>query len=121
VLPASTGLRFGELAGLEWSRVDLEKGVISVARQFTHGAWSELKTADSRRRIPLARELVRQRRLHRLRTPGELVFPGHTDAEGKAHPIDYHNWRARVWAPLLKAANITGTFHMLRHFTTLRR
>jgi integrase len=108
---AETGLRFGELAGLEWSRIDLEKGRISVARQFTHGAWSELKTANSRRTIPLAKELLRQLRLHKLRTPGELVFPG---AEGK--PIEYHNWRSRVWAPLLKKADVTGTFHMLRHF-----
>jgi integrase len=49
-------------------------------RQFTHGAWSELKTANSRRRIPLAKELLRQLRLHRLRTQRELVFPG---ARGK--------------------------------------
>jgi integrase len=55
--------------------------------------------------------LVRQLRLHRLRTPGELVFPGPT-----GQPIDYHNWRARVWAPLLKRVKVTGTFHMLRHF-----
>jgi integrase len=54
---------------------------------------------------------VRQLRLHRLRTPGELVFPGPRGA-----PIDYHNWRNRVWAPLLKRAGVTGTFHMLRHF-----
>jgi integrase len=77
-------------------QVDLEKGAISVLRQFTHGAWADLKTANSRRRIPLAKELVRQLRLHRLRTPGELVFPGPT-----GQPIDYHNWRGRVWAPLL--------------------
>jgi integrase len=108
---ASTGLRFGEVAGLEWKQVDLDKGAISVLRQFTHGAWADLKTANSRRRIPLAKELVRQLRLHRLRTPGELVFPGPT-----GQPIDYHNWRARVWAPLLKKVNVTGTFHMLRHF-----
>lgn len=113
---ASTGLRFGEIAGLEWTRVDLEKGEIAVSRQFTHGAWSELKTVNSRRRIPVARELLRQLRLHRLRTPGELVFPGHTDADGKVHPIDYHNWRNRVWAPLLKKAGVSGIFHMLRHF-----
>jgi hypothetical protein len=41
-------------------------------------------------------------------------------------PIEYHNWRARVWAPLLvntdpdeehpKREPIVGTFHMLRHF-----
>jgi integrase len=43
---ASTGLRFGELAGLRYSAVDLERGVIEVREQFTHGAWSELKTAE---------------------------------------------------------------------------
>ena len=108
---ASTGLRFGELAGLEWKQLDLQKGSIAVMRQFTHGAWSELKTVHSRRRVPLAKELAHQLKLHRLRTPGELVFPGPNDG-----PIDYHNWRARVWVPVLKKAGVTGTFHMLRHF-----
>jgi integrase len=123
---ASTGMRFGELAGLQWICLDLEKGVIAVSRQFTHGAWSELKTANSRRRVPLAKELLHRLKLHRLRTPGELVFPGHTDAEGKVHPIDYHNWRVRVWGPLLRKTGpddahpdrvaVVGRFHMLRHF-----
>jgi hypothetical protein len=54
--------------------------------------------------------MLRQLKLHRLRTPGDLVFPGHTDGEGQVRPIDYHNWRARVWAPLLKKAGVTGTF-----------
>jgi len=94
---ASTGLRFGELVGLTWDLVDLEKGALVVRKQFTHGAWADLKTANSRRRVPLAKELVKQLRLHRLRTPGELVFPSASGA-----PLDYHNWRARVWEPLLK-------------------
>jgi integrase len=50
---ASTGLRFGELAGLRWSAVDFERGAIEVRQQFTHGAWSDLKTANARRTIPL--------------------------------------------------------------------
>lgn len=108
---AHTGLRLGEVMGLEWSRVDLEKGVITVARQFTHGAWSELKTENSRRRVPISKELVRQLRLHRLRTPGELVFPSQDGT-----PIDASNWHKKTWTPLLKAASVTGTFHMLRHF-----
>jgi hypothetical protein len=29
-------------------------------RQFTHGASSELKTANSRRRIPVAKELLKR-------------------------------------------------------------
>jgi len=46
---ASTGMRFGELAGLRWSAVDRERGVIHVREQFTRGAWSELKTEHARR------------------------------------------------------------------------
>jgi integrase len=118
---ASTGLRFGELAGLEWDQVDLEIGALRVAKQFTHGAWADLKTINSRRGIPLAKELVKALKIHRLRTKGVLVFPGPSGA-----PLDYHNWRARVWLPLLvstgqdedhpKRVAIAGTFHMLRHF-----
>lgn len=95
---ASAGVRFGELAGLEWKQVSLDQGVITVARQFTHGTWSDLKTTNSRRHISIAKELLRQLRLHRLRTPGGLVFPG-----PNGNPMDYHNWRNRLWAPLLKS------------------
>lgn len=38
---ASTGLRFGELAGLERDQVDLDQGGSTVAKQFTHGAWAD--------------------------------------------------------------------------------
>jgi integrase len=119
---ASTGLRFGELAGLDWECVDLEAAAIRVRKQFTHGAWADLKTVNSRRRIPVAKELAKALRLHRLRTPGPLVFPGPAGDK----PIDYHNWQNRVWRPLLaktgpdeehpKRIAIEGTFHMLRHF-----
>ena len=55
-------------------------------------------------------QVVLRRTVSRGKLP-ELVFPGSGGA-----PIDYHNWRNRVWAPLLKKAGVTGTFHMLRHF-----
>jgi integrase len=118
---ASTGLRFGELAGLEWEQVDLDVGSLQVSKQFTHGAWSEVKTVNSRRRIPLAGKLVKELRPHRLRTPGRLVFPGPSGS-----PLDYNNWRTRTWLPLLAKTGpdedhpervaVNGTFHMLRHF-----
>jgi len=76
---------------------------------------------NSRRRIPLAKELVKQLKVHKLQTPGPLVFPGPSGGT-----IDYHNWHSRVWLPLLaktgpdeenpKRVAIDGTFHMLRHF-----
>ena len=107
---ASTGLRFRELAGLKWANADLDKGVISVRDEFTHGAWSELKTDNARRRVPLAHELKHDLTVYKLRTLGELVFPASDGA-----PLDYFNWRNRVWLPLLKAAGVEGTFQMLRH------
>jgi integrase len=104
-----------------WDQVDLEIGALRVAKQFTHGAWADLKTINSRRGIPVAKELVKALKVHRLRTKGVLVFPGPSGA-----PIDYHNWRTRVWLPLLASTGpdednpnrvaIEGTFHMLRHF-----
>ena len=33
----------------------------------------------------------------------------------EAGPLDYKNFRDRVWAPLLEEANVTGTIHMQRH------
>lgn len=108
---AQTGLRMGALAGLEWSCVNLEKGEIHVEKQFAHDAWSNLKTVNSRRRVPLAKELLKQLTLHRARSPGLLVFPG-----PRGSPPRYHNWYSRVWAPLLKRAGVSGHFHMLRHF-----
>jgi integrase len=130
-LLASTGLRFGELAGLRWSAVDLERGVIQVREQFTHGAWAELKTANARRSIPLPyalRDLLKARYsalnhgsvVLRPREDDRLVF---TAPEGGE--IDANNWRTRHWLPLLKATApdakhpkrqaVTGTPHMLRH------
>jgi len=128
---ASTGMRFGELAGLRWSAIDLERGVLEVREQFTHGAWSALKTANARRSIPLPATLrallqARYRALNggsivlRPREDDRLVF---TSPEGGE--IDYNNWRLRRWLPLLKATApdaehpkrepVTGTPHMLRH------
>jgi hypothetical protein len=34
-------LRFGELACLRWSDVDLDKGTVGVARQYSHGTWAD--------------------------------------------------------------------------------
>ena len=128
---ASTGLRVGEAAGLRWSAVDLERGLIQVREQFTHGAWSELKTANARRTIPLPpalRELLRARYsalnkgsiVLRPREDDRLVF---TSPEGGE--LEYCNWRVRRWNELLEATRpdaqhpkrvaVIGTPHMLRH------
>ena len=110
----STGARLGELSGLRWSDVDLATGIITIAQQFTGGAFSELKTDNARRRIPLPQEVLKDVKLWKLRCPYTkqgLVFPSH---EGS--PLDPSNFHRRVWRPLLKAAKLPhGRFHALRH------
>ncbi|MBN7544902.1 tyrosine-type recombinase/integrase [Mycobacteroides abscessus] len=57
VLMASTGLRRGEVTGLLWSDVDLDKGELTVRHTLSRVdgelVLTEPKTARSRRRVPL--------------------------------------------------------------------
>ena len=60
----------GELASLEWDKVDI--GALRVAKQLTHGAWADLKTIKSRRGIdqyavPVPQQLGGSRREWRRR------------------------------------------------------
>jgi integrase len=111
---ASTGLRFGELVGLRWSDVSFEAARLTVAQQFTHGAFSGLKTDNARRTVPLASNIVKELKLWKLRCPPSeqgLVFPS---PDGSA--LDSSNFHHRMWRPLLARAGVThGTFHALRH------
>jgi integrase len=128
-MAASTGMRFGELAGLRWSDVSLEKGTVSVKRQYSHGAWAELKTENARRTIPLAAAVRDELKARYAALNGNVVRFGRDDrtvfcAPGGG-PLDYKNFRDRVWAPLLertgpdkehpKRERVVGTMHMLRH------
>jgi integrase len=110
----STGARLGELSGLRWSDIDLTTGIVSIAQQYTAGSFSELKTDNSRRRIPLPQEVLKQLKLWKLRCPRSdegLVFPSTNGS-----PLDASNFHHRVWRPLLKAAKLPhGRFHALRH------
>lgn len=110
----STGGRLGELSGLQWPDIDLQTGIVTIARQFTAGSFAALKTDNARRRIPLPQEVLKDLRLWKLRWPRSeqlLVFPS---PEGS--PLDASNFHRRVWRPLLKAAKLPhGRFHALRH------
>jgi integrase len=131
-LLASTGMRFGELAGLRWSCVDLERGVIQVREQYTHGAWSELKTENAKRSIPLSIAIREQLKARYATLVGNVVqmCPAQDrrlvfTAPDGGGPLDYSNWRIRRWLPMLKATAptakhpkrvaVAGSPHMLRH------
>ncbi|MGV0740335.1 tyrosine-type recombinase/integrase [Mycobacterium syngnathidarum] len=77
---AATGMRRGEVAGLRWSDVDLDKGELTVAgivvRVEKALAWTAPKTDRSRRRIPLTPGLVTELKSHRTRQAAERLAAG---------------------------------------------
>lgn len=62
VLCLYSGLRVGELIALQWSDIDFAGGTLSVSRSCHDGKYGliidEPKTADSRRLIPLPKQLL---------------------------------------------------------------
>ena len=121
------GLRQGELLGLRWEDVDLDRGVLRVRQQLQHMKREQptlkgLKTRSSRRDLDLPARLVAHLRAHRARQRRErerkgdawrehgLVFPS---AVGT--PIVPRNL-ARQFQQLLRRAGLPARrFHDLRH------
>jgi integrase len=110
------GLRFGELAGLRRSRVDLDAGTVDVAENITE-VQGKLhsgppKTRASRRRVSLPSGVVEELAVH-LRAPGrptDYVF--RAPAGG---PLRINGFRG-VWLPATMAAGLPGLrVHDLRH------
>ena len=120
-LGAVLGLRWGEVAGLRVGHVDLLRKTVTVAEQVTRGVGGAgdigpPKSAASRRAISIPTELADELSAHMTSLgltgadPEELLFPNN---EGR--PLDYSNWRRRVWEPAVEAANLEGlNFHDLR-------
>lgn len=121
VLALGTGLRQGELLGLAWEDLDLEAGLVSVRRELVRvdGAYQrvELKTAGSRRAVPLSPALVRSLQAHRARvieagfvpTATGPVFTNLAGGPLNGTWVTHHLQRA-----LERAGIRDGDFRMLR-------
>jgi integrase len=116
---AATGLRRGELFGLEWADVDFGRNLIHVHRSnyAGHVEDGDLKTDAAERTIPLfksVRKLLLERKAReRYSEPHHFVF-GST--VGTA--VDPGNFVKREFRPAVKSAGYEGRFrwHDLRHF-----
>jgi len=121
----TTGVRAGELAGLQWEDIDLDRGVLHVRRSWarrldrTFGP-KDPKTEKSKRSIPLTPETVEALRALRGRqaSSGEVADtdPVFSDAVGQR--IDTTSLAPRLRA-LLRQAGLPSDlrFHDLRHST----
>ena len=124
LLAASTGMRRGEVLGLRWCDVDLERATLQVAQVVElvkdQVSVKEPKTDRSRRTVALPATIVQELRLHRKAQAElclrlgcgryELVFP---NIDGKlVNPRHF----TKAFSREVSAAKIPHVmFHGLRH------
>ena len=109
-----TGARQGEIVGLKWSDVDLNKKQLHVKRTFNHARFFTPKTKGSIRAIDLSPVMIIELKKWKLASGGHddgLVFPTETGT-----PIEAGKLIVRYFKPALKAAGLPNIrFHDLRH------
>ena len=112
----STGLRLGELLGLQWQDIDFAGHEILVRRQWTrYSEYTEPKTSQAVRRIPVSSDVITLLAEHKLavsRTqPQDPVFASRTGT-----PLSHRNVQRRGFGAAAEAAGLHDvTFHDLRH------
>jgi integrase len=117
-LAAWSGLRWGEVAGLQVGDLDLLAGRVHVRRQAVEVSGAptvaELKTQAARRVVAIPRFVAESlaQVIPAGADPRSFVFPS-----AGGGPLPRRTWMARVWRPALRAAGLEGVrFHDLRHY-----
>lgn len=118
VLCLYTGLRIGELMALEWSDIDLQKGMIKIFKSC-HDTWQNgeyvkvidaPKTQSSERIIPLPKQLVAYLKAWKKQTVGDYVIGGE-----RRHGAPVRSYQ-KTFERVLSRLDIPHKgFHSLRH------
>jgi len=99
-----TGARQGELLGLKWGDLDLEKKQVYIQRTYTKGRFFPTKTKNSKRKVDLAPTMMIELKKWKLACPKtelDLMFPNEA-----GEPINYSNLVQRNFFPALEKAGI---------------
>ncbi len=126
VLAATTGMRRGEVLGLRWSDLDLERGAVTVVHTITTVDGriidSGTKTAKSRRRVTLDQGTLGALRAHRVAQARERLLVG-TDwrdhglvfCRPDGSPVHPDRFSTYFTTLVLQAGLKKIRFHDLRH------
>lgn len=125
MLALTTGMRWGELAGLTWGSLSLDDRVVRVTRTLVTGyggqSFDSPKSAGSRRNITLTNAAISALQKHRERQQAagisvdgcSLVFTNHGGG-----PMNHSHFTRRSFKPLLRLAGIPDTsFHAATRHT----
>ena len=127
VLAVATGLRRGELLGLRWDDVDLERGTLRVGRALIREGGrhtlGEIKTKRGRRQINLTSRSVNALKAHRKKQLEEKIMRaglyednGLIFASRVGTPVNPENLVKRSFKLLLEKVGLPEIrFHDLRH------
>ena len=109
-----TGMRSGEICGLQWDDIDWNSKQVHVRRAWKEGRYYAPKTQASIRRVELPERLVRELREWKMACPkgeDDLVFPNLN-----GNPMSSTNLLRRGFYPALRRAGLRKIrFHDLRH------
>lgn len=124
-LAITTGMRRGEILGLRWKDVDLEKGILYVRQTLSKDGklfLSGAKTASSIRGIKLSNETISSLKKHKIALSKTKFQYGSSYSDydlvvctEDGNPVNPENLK-RTYAKLIKDANVPKIrFHDLRH------
>jgi integrase len=112
VLALSTGMRGGEILGLEWKHINLDAGTLDVRQTTTiKGQLGTPKSKNSIRTLQLPQIAIDALRSHSKSS--RFVFPNRKGTDF----IRYHSFVIFNWRPLTQRAGIQyKNFHTCRHY-----
>ncbi len=118
-LAAVLGLRWSEVAGLKVGALDLDGGTVAIREVRVRTAHHDQvtgppKSEAGRRTLSMPGPLTALLKAH-LKRRGQLGHGDYVFTSSAGGPLDYVNWRRRVWLPACLAVGLEGIgFHDLR-------